>query len=79
MKNPPIKVRPLEDVKPVESRPTACPMCESTEREPYHNTVEHEFAGEHPVFGPYTHVVFRRTECKNCGQHRIDKAYENRV
>jgi hypothetical protein len=67
-----------EQPKVVESFPTSCRACGSTERTAYHDTTEHAISGDHPTFGEYSHVVFRRTECKSCGQCRVDKAYELR-
>lgn len=67
-----------EQPKVVESFPTSCRACGSTERTPYHDTVEHSIGGTHETFGEYSHVVFRRTECRACGQSRVDKAYELR-
>jgi hypothetical protein len=26
----------------------------------------------------YSHIVWRRTSCKGCGQHRVDKSHELR-
>lgn len=66
-KNPPV----------VDAKPTACPTCSSTEREPYFNVRERAIAGERDG-RPYTHVVWRRTRCKACGQTRDDKAFEHR-
>lgn len=54
-----------------------CPTCGSSDREPYFGVVETEFAGLHDGL-EYTHVINRRTVCKNCGQTRIDRTYENR-
>lgn len=58
--------------------PSRCRACDSTERRPYIGSpIVCEFAGEF-AGKSYTHVVRRRTACKNCGQHRIDVFYENR-
>lgn len=54
-----------------------CPNCGSTEREAYYGTNVVEFAGIHDGL-PYTHIINRRTACKTCGQHRIDRTYDNR-
>lgn len=65
----------------VPAEPTRCrvPGCGSTERAPYHHPTEHEIAGVDNEGKPYTHVVWRRTHCLACGQHRVDKWFENRV
>lgn len=59
---------------------TRCPACGSTERAPY-SAAPHEQAsrGLTPDGEPFTHIIRRRTSCLNCGQCRIDRAYENRL
>ena len=55
-----------------------CEKCGSTERAPYQ---PHPRVLATPGIRdgkPFTHVVWRRTNCTACGQHRIDKAYECR-
>lgn len=70
------KNRSKEPVTTVLSR---CRRCGSTEREPYHGTREVKVAGVDPHSGkPYTHVVWRRTRCKHCGQMRMDRSLEQR-
>lgn len=56
-----------------------CPVCDSTEKTPYGNKTELEYPGTTAAGEPYTHVVWRSTACKNCGQSRRDKTLENRV
>lgn len=64
----------------IDHDPSACPKCRSTEREPYFGApLEQEFSGTRPNGQAYTHIVRRRTRCKNCGQARIDRTYENRL
>jgi len=55
-----------------------CPKCDSTEREPYRHTTTTSICGVGPD-GPYTHLVRRWTNCKKCGQLRVDRSCENRV
>lgn len=55
-----------------------CPKCGSTERVPYYNRRERAISGVTPDGHPYTHVVWRRTRCENCGQVRDDRTYEQR-
>lgn len=62
---------------PVTGDKTRCPKCDSTEREAYFATVEHAVEGVRDE-KPYTHVVWRRTRCRSCGQIRQDRFYENR-
>ena len=40
-------------------------------------TAEQAFRGVHNG-QPFTHIVRRRTKCLDCGQFRVDRAYENR-
>lgn len=43
-----------------------CPKCGSIEREPYHTTKTLRFGKKV--------VTWRRTQCRDCGQRRIDKS-----
>jgi len=61
-------------VNPVE--PSRCLGCGSTERTPYHHTVTHDHPGETADGRKYQRVLWRRTECTQCGQTRIDKTLE---
>jgi len=67
----------IKEVVPVE--PSRCPDCGSTDRTGYVNTDAQEHPGTTADGEPYTHIVRRRTICKNCGRHRIDRSYENRT
>jgi len=61
-----------------EVRLSRCKKCDSTDREAYFGTpFELEYAGLKDG-KPYTHIVQKRTRCKNCGQHRRDIVHENR-
>lgn len=62
----------------VQAIPTHCIKCASTEREAYNRSEVQEFSGVDPQGNPYTHIVRRWTRCSACGQHRIDRYYENR-
>lgn len=64
-------------VQHAEAQPSRCPTCGSTKRTAYHDKLEQDYAGEHDG-RPYTHVIRRRTECVDCGQHRVDHSYEFR-
>lgn len=55
-----------------------CPKCGSTERTGYEHVSEMEFGGKDPEGNEYTHVVRKSTNCKACGQRRIDRILENR-
>lgn len=56
-----------------------CTVCGSTEREPYFGVVETEYMGVTPEGDHYTHIVRRRTRCRNCLQCRVDCSFENRL
>lgn len=60
--------------------PSRCPKCGSTDRGPYTRRREYA-ASRNPAGHPCTHVVLRWTQCANpnCKQHRVDRAFENRV
>lgn len=59
---------------------TRCGKCGSTDREAYFgDPIVQEFSGVDEAGRPYTHIVRRRTRCRNCGQLRIDMHKENRV
>ena len=57
---------------------TACPKCGSTDRVNYSNHREQAHAGTDPVYGDYTHTVWRDTRCHSCGQVRTDRTREHR-
>ena len=63
------------DVNTVE--PSRCQRCGSTRRGDYYGKTEQAFQGVQNGL-PFTHIVRRRTKCLDCGQVRIDRAYENR-
>jgi len=64
----------------VRAVPPRCPSCNSTDREPYSAIIrEMEHGGEAPDGKAYTHVVWRRTKCRDCGQHLTVALYENRT
>lgn len=62
----------------VEASVTSCPVCGSIRRSEYHGTVTHEISGITEEGAEFTHVIWKRCECLDCGQHRIDKYRENR-
>lgn len=58
-------------------RPGRCPKCESTRRAGYTSIVTRDIAGT--IDGhAYTHITWKRTKCRDCGQHRVDLFHENR-
>lgn len=72
------KGAPNKQVDQVVAEPSRCKTCHSTDREAYHAKQEIESPGVDLAGKPYTHVIWRRTKCLTCGQHRIDRTYENR-
>ncbi|WP_254512865.1 hypothetical protein [Anatilimnocola floriformis] len=54
----------------VDVEPSRCPKCKSSERGPYLNTTRREFKG---AGTPFCALLFRRCQCLNCGQIRIDR------
>lgn len=68
------KTQNKETVQVVLSR---CPHCGSTERTKYQNPRIQEYPGIDPQGRSYKRTVWRHTKCVQCGQARIDKAYEN--
>lgn len=57
---------------------TRCPSCGSTDREAYWGKREHQHDGLDDSGRPFTHVCWRKTRCKVCGQIRVDRTLENR-
>lgn len=55
-----------------------CPACGSTRREQYFNRRDQAVRGTLTTGETFTHIVWRRTACADCGQVRDDKWYENR-
>lgn len=56
---------------------TRC-KCGSTRRASYFNRQVQTLVGLDAKGRPYTHLVKRRTACLDCGQHRVDRHYENK-
>jgi hypothetical protein len=53
-----------------------CPACGSTARTDYHHTNTHHYSGVTADGRPYNRIVYRYTNCRHCGQARIDRTYE---
>ena len=69
--------RPAEyDV--VDTPPSRCVKCGSTDREPYWNRRVLNIAGSLPSGAKYDRIILRNTVCSNCGQHRVDRSHECR-
>lgn len=52
-----------------------CPRCESTRRSEYLDRHLQEYSGT-TMGRKYNRIVRRRTRCLDCGQLRIDRAFE---
>ena len=65
------------DADVITVEPSRCKRCGSTRRGDYYGKTEQAFQGVQDGL-PFTHIVRRRTKCLDCGQVRIDRAYENR-
>lgn len=74
-KSKPRSPRSGEPTPVVEAPPSCCPKCGSTERTDYSNTTRIAYNGLHDG-RKYSHVVWRTTSCKKCGQRRRDRSYE---
>lgn len=49
--------------------PSRCPKCKSSRRSAYRKTFERQFGPGTTPAG----MIYRRTECLDCGQQRIDR------
>jgi ribosomal protein S27AE len=60
--------------------PVACPRCGSTESEKVSGAENRVLAreGTAPSGQPYTHIVWKRRRCCNCGQQHTEKSFELR-
>lgn len=67
----------ITDIVPAE--PSRCTVCGSTDREAYSNYTDLEQHGVTSAGKPFTHIVWRSTRCRACGQARRDITHENRV
>ncbi len=55
---------------------SACPACKSTRRGPYQGRTEQTYRGRTPDGREYSTIVWRRCQCLQCGQWRIDRSFE---
>ena len=70
---------PNQKLSQAEAKPSHCPKCGSARRGPYRAKQVQEFHSTDSATGePFTHIIRRRTVCLDCGQHRVDRALENR-
>lgn len=71
------KGKKTQDLPVAESFASQCPKCRSTERTGYNRVKTMQYSGVSPDDKPFNYISWKRTACLNCGQHRIDKLYEN--
>jgi len=60
----------------VDVQASQCPGCASTRRSEYLDRHVQEYAGTTNAGKKYNRIVRRRTRCLDCGQLRIDRAFE---
>lgn len=68
-KDPPAKRTPTPEVQVAAS---VCPSCGSTERIGYHGTKARALSGVLEDGRRYQVVIWKRTQCRNCEQPRVD-------
>jgi len=51
---------------------TRCGKCQSTRKKVLRIVKERPFSGTDDKGHPYNRVVWRRVQCANCGQHRVE-------
>ncbi len=68
---------PNAEYTTAEAPASRCAKCGSTNREHYDRRTVQTYAGIDPAGRPYTRIIRRWTKCTDCGQHRIDRTYEN--
>ena len=65
-----------ENVAVVDTAATACPSCGSTARAAYWGKYEKNLNGTTPDGTVFDSIVYRRTKCEDCGQHRVDREFQ---
>ena len=58
---------------------TRCKGCGSTDREPYTGVREMNHEGVDDDGNAFNVITWKRTQCSNCGQNRVDQTFENRA
>ena len=51
---------------------TRCGKCQSTEKKAIRIVRERLYSGADDKGRPYSRMVWRRVQCANCGQHRVE-------
>ena len=51
---------------------TRCMKCQSTKKKVLRIIREHLLSGTDDKGRPYNRIVWRRVQCANCGQHRVE-------
>jgi len=57
---------------PVRVTNTRCGKCQSTKKKAIRITRELSISGTDDKGRPYNRMVWRRVQCTNCGQHRVE-------
>ena len=60
------------DAAPVHMANTRCGKCHSTKKKALRIVQERPISGTDDKGRPYNRVVWRRVQCANCGQHRVE-------
>jgi len=60
------------DAAPVHVANTRCRKCHSTKKKALRIVQERAITGTDDKGRPYSRVVWRRVQCANCGQHRVE-------
>ena len=58
--------------------PSHCKKCGSTDREQYQGNISTRYISGSVGDFHFNRIVWKRTKCKKCGQHRTDRIYENK-
>jgi len=60
------------DAAPVHVANTRCGKCQSTKKKAIRITRELSISGTDDKGRPYNRIVWRRVQCSNCSQHRVE-------
>ncbi len=71
-KRKPGRPKGSKDSIPVYVTNTRCRKCHSTRKRTLRIIRQRPLSGTDDNGGPYNRVVWRRVQCANCGQHRVE-------